>query len=115
MATVRRVHVVTDSGRWPRGRAGARQMAADLWTALKVTAVVVATIAVAPLDLAAAALGLPPASWTARRIASQVRAAWWRRRHGTLPPPVIPPAEPEVLTGVIYTPTASASEEEFRG
>lgn len=60
--TARRVYIATDV---PHRRA--RQLLADVWTALCVVGRVLGVLALAPLELAAAALGLPPVAWTIRQ------------------------------------------------
>lgn len=75
-------------------------------SALRVVARVLALLLLAPLELVTALLGLPPASWTARRIAAKVRADWLRYR-GI--PHIVTPEE---LTGVVIPPSPSSGAKE---
>lgn len=116
--TVHRVYVTTDA------RARRRQLLEDVWTAVRVAASAAAVLVAAPLEMAAALLGLPPVAWTARHIADRIRADWKRRRSGRASGPAGDPDGPAPtqqdapeLSGVVIDPTefARKAEEAPRG
>lgn len=98
----RRVYVATDAR-------AARGQTPGAWAAVLAVGRLLGFLVLAPLELAAAALGLPPVSWTARQIAAQVRADWRRRCNR---PHIVTPDE---LTGVVIPPSYVNAEEAPRG
>lgn len=80
----RRIYVATDA---PSRRF--RQLAADIAAAARAVGRFLAVLVLAPLELAAAALGLPPVAWTIRQ-----------HRNPSLSPTAAEP-EPVELIGVV--------------